>query len=83
MGNQLVGLKGTPFHSRTEAATSTAEWYRWGDYVVVDVYDGVRQELAAMREQATVNEMSPLWKLAITGADSLKLINDVATRDIS
>ena len=83
MGNQLVGLKGTPFHSRTEAATSTAEWYRWGDYVVVDVYDGVRQELAAMREQATVNEMSPLWKLAITGADSLKLINDVVTRDIS
>ncbi|SVC48498.1 uncharacterized protein METZ01_LOCUS301352, partial [marine metagenome] len=36
-----------------------------------------------MREQATVNEMSPLWKLAITGADSLKLINDVVTRDIS
>jgi aminomethyltransferase len=76
-------VMGTPFHSRTEAAMSTAEWYRWGDYFVVDVYTDVRQELAAMRERATVNEMSPLWKLSISGPDSLKLINDVVTRDNS
>ena len=44
-------VMGTPFHSRTEAAMSTAEWYRWGDYFVVDVYTDVRQELAAMRRR--------------------------------
>ncbi len=74
---------GTPFHSRAELAASTPEWYRWGDYFVVDIYTDVKEELAAMRERVTVNEMSPLWKLRLSGPDSVELINAVITRDIS
>ena len=83
MSNQFARVIGTPFHSRTEAATSTGEWYRWGDYFTVDVYTDPRQELDAMRENATVNEMSPLWKLRISGPDALQLIDEVVTRDFS
>lgn len=72
---------GTPFHPRTSAACETPFWYSWPPYHVVDIYTDSRQELRAMREKATLNEMSPLSKIRVSGPDAAAFANRLITRD--
>ncbi len=75
------GFIGTPFHLRAEAANQTPFWYSWGPYVVADIYTDFRQDLQAMREAATLNEMSPLSKIRVTGPDASLMADRLITRD--
>ncbi len=72
---------GTPFHERTQAASQTPFWYEWGPYQVVDIFTDFRQELKAMRRDATLNEMSPLNKYRFSGPDAPRLADRLITRD--
>ena len=74
-------FRGTPFHARTAAANRTTWWYGWGEYVVPDVYSDVYTEMQAIRTAASMNEMSPLPKMEIRGADAQRFVDYVITRD--
>ena len=77
----VEGFVGTPFHKRTAPAVETTCWYVWTPYAVPDIYTDFRDELAAMRTAATLNEMSPLSKIRMTGPDAPRLANRILTRN--
>jgi aminomethyltransferase len=77
-----TAFRGTPFHRNTTAACSTPSWFAWGEYVVPDVYSNVNAELFAIRNNVSMNEMSPLPKFDVVGPDAERLIDLVITRDV-
>ncbi len=77
----VEGFVGTPFHKRSAAAVETSSWFPWPPYIVPDIYTDFREELAAMRTAATLNEMSPLSKTRISGPDAPLLANRILTRN--
>ena len=80
-GTRDSGPMGTPFHARTSAACETTCWFSWPPYHVVDIYTDFQQELRAMRTAATLNEMSPLSKIRVSGRDAPRLVHRLITRD--
>ena len=74
-------FKGTPFHRCTVNLNRTPWWYSWGGYIVPDVYTDIHTELDAIRTNVSMNEMSPLSKMEITGPDAQRFVNYLVTRD--
>lgn len=74
---------GTPFHNSSSKDVRSGFWYGWGDFVIPDVYSSMNEELSAIRNSAGIIDMSPLPKMAISGPDSVKLLNKLMTRNIS
>ena len=74
-------FKGTPFHGCTAKLNQTTWWYSWGGYVVPDVYTDIHTELDAIRTNVSMNEMSPLPKMKISGRDAHRFVNYLITRD--
>ena len=75
-------FKGTPFHSCTVRLNQTTMWYGWGGYVVPDAYTNIHTELNAIRTNVAMNEMSPIPKMKITGADAQRFVNYLIPRDV-
>lgn len=73
----------TPFHSRTAAACKTNLWGRWGGYTTVEVYDSTELEYFAIRNTATLFDISPMTKYRIGGPDAERYLNRLVTRDLS
>ncbi len=73
----------TPFHSRTVAACKTNLWTRWAGYTTVDVYDSVELEYFAIRNTATLYDLSPMTKYRIGGPDAERYLNRLVPRDLS
>ncbi|HET9294567.1 MAG TPA: hypothetical protein VFO06_09765, partial [Gemmatimonadales bacterium] len=77
-------LKHTPFHSRTSALMEGEAWRRWAGYAVASAYDLVHdREYWAIRNSAALIDVSPLYKYLITGADAVRLLDRVVTRDVT
>jgi aminomethyltransferase len=77
-------LKKTPFHSRTAALMQADQWRRWGGYTVASAYEMTHdREYLALRNACVLLDVSPLCKYQITGADSLRFLNRLVTRDVS
>jgi glycine cleavage system T protein (aminomethyltransferase) len=76
--------RGTPFHSRTSALCESYQWRNWSGYVCASSYSLVPEmEYHAIRNSAGLIDVSPLFKYEIRGADALRLVNKVVTRDVS
>jgi aminomethyltransferase len=77
-------LKQTPFHARTAALMQAAQWRRWAGYTVASAYEMTHdREYLALRNACGLIDVSPLCKYAISGADSLRFLNRLVTRDVS
>ena len=75
---------GTPFHLRTSALSASQNWRNWSGYFVAGSYDVMHDyEYHAIRNTAGLIDVSPLYKYEIRGADALKLVDRVMTRDAS
>ena len=75
---------GTAFHPRTSALNSTMAWGEWSGYFAAAVYaDSHDIEYNAIREQAGLIDVTPLYKYEITGPDAARLVDRVVTRDVS
>lgn len=73
---------GTPFHSRTSALCASHNWRVWSGYLVASSYEVLHdREYYAIRNAAALIDVSPLYKYDIDGADALKFVNRVITRD--
>jgi glycine cleavage system T protein (aminomethyltransferase) len=77
-------LKKTPFHSRTAALMQANQWRRWAGYTVASAYEMTHdREYLAIRNACVLIDVSPLCKYQISGADSLRFLNRLVTRDVS
>lgn len=77
-------LKTTPLHSRTSALMQANQWRRWAGYSVASSYEMTHdREYYAIRNACVLLDVSPLCKYQIKGADALKFLNRLVTRDVS
>lgn len=72
----------TPFHDRTSALCKTGQYSRWAGYSTIDVYDHVELEYFAIRNAATLFDLSPMIKYRIAGPDAERYLNRLVTRDV-
>ena len=72
----------TPFHARARAHSQLESFIPWAGYSTVDVFTFVEQEYFAIRNAATLYDLTPMVKYRIAGADALRFLNRLMTRDI-
>ena len=73
----------TPFHERARAASQLDSFVPWSGYTTVDVFTQVEQEYFAIRNAATVYDLTPMVKYRIAGPGAQCYLNRLVTRDIS
>ncbi len=72
----------TPFHERSRALAQADSFIPWAGYTTVDVFTTVEQEYFAIRNAASLYDLTPMVKYRIAGADALRFLNRLMTRDI-
>jgi aminomethyltransferase len=72
----------TPFHERARALSQVDSFIAWSGYTTVDVFTFVEQEYFAIRNAATLYDLTPMVKYRIAGHDALRFLNRLMTRDI-
>src|SRR4030088_3378422 len=76
-------LKTPPFHERTAALCASHSWRRWAGHVVASSYElSHDREYHAIRNSASLIDVSPLYKYLLTGPDAPRLLDRVITRDV-
>jgi len=76
-----AALLTTPFHSRLAPLALANDWLRWGGYTTVNCFSGVAVEYFAIRNSATLYDISPMRKYRIAGPDAVRYMNRLLTRD--
>ncbi len=72
----------SPLHSRTAPLCLTNEWTRWGGYASVDTYGNTEHEYFAIRNAATLFDLSPMRKYRVSGPDAARYVNRLVTRNV-
>ncbi|HSY05712.1 MAG TPA: aminomethyltransferase family protein [Steroidobacteraceae bacterium] len=72
----------TPFHERARALSQLDSFVPWAGYTTVDVFTSVEQEYFAIRNASSLYDLTPMVKYRISGADALRFLNRLVTRDI-
>ena len=80
---KLPGVSvGTPFHERTAPLNRKLAWGDWAGYAAAAAYaDHHDIEYNAIRQAVGLIDVSPLYKYLGAGADALRLVDRVITRD--
>jgi aminomethyltransferase len=72
----------TPFHERARALSQLDSFVPWAGYTTVDVFTSVEQEYFAIRNASSLYDLTPMVKYRIQGADALRFLNRLVTRDL-
>jgi aminomethyltransferase len=72
----------TPFHERARELSQLDSFVPWAGYTTVDVFSSVEQEYFAIRNASSLYDLTPMVKYRIAGADALRFLNRLCTRDI-
>jgi aminomethyltransferase len=72
----------TPFHARARDLSQVDSFVAWAGYTTVDVFTSVEQEYFAIRNAATLYDLTPMVKYRIVGPDAAAYLNRLVTRDI-
>jgi aminomethyltransferase len=73
----------TPFHERARALCQVDSFIPWAGYTTVDVFTSMEQEYFAIRNAATLYDLTPMVKYRVAGPDALPYLNRLVTRDIA
>ncbi|MGH8319023.1 MAG: aminomethyltransferase family protein [Steroidobacteraceae bacterium] len=73
----------TPFHERMRAFSQVDSFIPWSGYSTVDVFSTVEQEYFAIRNGASLYDLTPMVKYGITGADATRFLDRLVTRSIA
>jgi aminomethyltransferase len=72
----------TPFHARARSLSQVDSFIPWAGYTTVDVFTAVEQEYFAIRNAATLYDLTPMVKYRVAGRDAGAYLNRLVTRDI-
>ena len=72
----------TPFHERARSLSQVDRFIPWSGYTTVDVFTTVEQEYFAIRNAATLYDLTPMVKYRIAGREALAYLNRLVTRDL-
>jgi aminomethyltransferase len=78
-----MGLVPGPFHDRLAALNHQRAWMNWMGVASPVVLDTVEFEYFAIRNQATLFDVSPMMKYRIAGPDAEAVANRLVTRDVT
>jgi aminomethyltransferase len=73
----------TPFHDRARALSQVDSFIPWAGYTTVDVFTTVEQEYFAIRNAATLYDLTPMVKYRIVGPDAVPYLNRLVTRNLA
>jgi aminomethyltransferase len=73
----------TPFHERARAESQVDSFIPWSGYTTVDVFTNVEQEYFAIRNAASLYDLTPMVKYRVSGADAARYLDRLATRQLS
>ena len=72
----------TPFHSRIAIANELNMWEDWKGYTTPAAYTNVELEYFAMRNSASIFDLTPMTKYRITGSDAHAYLDRLVTRNL-
>ena len=75
-------LRRTPFHERSRALSQVDSFVAWGGYTTVDVFTTLEQEYFALRNAATLYDLTPMAKYRIAGRDATRYLDRLLTREV-
>jgi len=78
----LQPLLQTPFHARARALSQIDRFIAWSGYTTVDVFTTMEQEYFAIRNAATLYDLTPMIKYRIAGRDAPGYLNRLVTRNL-
>ncbi len=78
-----LGLVPGPVHDRLAAQSRAMGWYDWAGYAAASVLDSVEFEYFALRNQASLFDISPMRKYRLKGPDVTAMLNRMVTRDVT
>jgi aminomethyltransferase len=73
----------SPFHERARALSQIDSFIPWAGYTTVDVFTTMEQEYFAIRNAATLYDLTPMVKYRVAGPDALPYLNRLVTRDVA
>ena len=80
--HRFVQTLPTPFHARAAPLVLGSDWSRWAGYATVSCFTTVEAEYFAIRNAATLFDVSPMIKYRIAGPDAARYMNRLVPRDI-
>ena len=75
-------LQHTPFFEASQPWVQTDVFVGWGGYCVPDVYTSVEQEYFAIRNGASLLDLTPVVKYRVSGPDAERFLNRLVTCDV-
>jgi aminomethyltransferase len=73
----------TPFHERMRAFSQLDSFIPWSGYSTVDVFTSVEQEYFAIRNGASLYDLTPMVKYRIAGAGATRFLERLVTRNVA
>jgi aminomethyltransferase len=71
----------TPFVARQAPFVETDQYIAWAGYRMADVFSNTEQEYFAIRNAASLLDITPICKYRVTGADAERYLNHLMTHD--
>jgi aminomethyltransferase len=79
----LQPLLPTPFQERARALAQVDSFIQWSGYSTIDVFTTAEQEYFAIRNAASLYDLTPMVKYRIAGPGAERFLNRLATRNIA
>lgn len=73
----------TPFHPRLAGFNANHSWERWEGWLSVGCFDNVAREYFAIRNAATVYDISPITQYTVSGPQAEAFLDRLTTRDMT
>ncbi len=73
----------SPFHRRARALSQVDSFIPWAGYTTVDVFSSVEQEYFAIRNAASVYDLTPMVKYRVSGRDAVAFLERLVTRSVA
>jgi aminomethyltransferase len=73
----------TPFHARTAEANRLNAWGPWAGYTTALAYEDEAMEYTAIRNQASLYDLSPMVKYRIAGPDAAAFLDRLTIRTVA
>ena len=75
-------LRPTPFHPRLAELNRLSEWAPWAGYLSATGFGDLAMEHSAIRNAATLYDISPMVKYRIHGPGAAAMLNRLTLRDV-